>query len=49
MFRWAEVTQRLSLWAEILEMNDQGTHMPVEVQCSNDVLTGGTYQLRQVR
>lgn len=46
--RWSEVTRRLELWVQILELNDVGEFVPVEVQPAKDVHTGGIYQLKQV-
>ena len=46
--RWSEVTQRLELWVEIMELNDQGEYVPVELQTKVDVLTGGIFMIRQV-
>ncbi|VDN28485.1 unnamed protein product [Gongylonema pulchrum] len=46
--RWAEVTRRIELHVDIKEMNDMGQYVSVEVHPSNDVLTGGIYQLKQV-
>lgn len=45
---WAEVIRRVCLWVEIEELNEQGVYVPVEVQQSQDVITGGVYQLKQV-
>ncbi|XP_052390788.1 kinesin-like protein KIF13B isoform X4 [Carassius gibelio] len=45
--RWSEVTRRLELWVQILELNDAGEFVPVEVQPAKDVSTGGIFQLRQ--
>ncbi|XP_073708897.1 kinesin-like protein KIF13B [Garra rufa] len=44
--RWSEVTRRLELWVQILELNDAGEFVPVEVQPAKDVCTGGIFQLR---
>ena len=46
--RWSEVTRRLELWVQILEINEQGEFVPVEVVPAKDVCTGGIFQLRQV-
>lgn len=46
--RWSEVTRRLELWVQILELNDVGEFVPVEVQPARDVHTGGIFQLKQV-
>ncbi|KAK2883835.1 hypothetical protein Q8A67_017472 [Cirrhinus molitorella] len=44
--RWSEVTRRLEFWVQILELNDAGEFVPVEVQPSKDVCTGGIFQLK---
>lgn len=46
--RWSEVTRRLELWIQILEINENGDFVPVEVVPAKDVRTGGIFQLRQV-
>ncbi|KAM6981037.1 kinesin-like protein KIF13B [Aplochiton taeniatus] len=45
--RWSEVTRRLEVWVQILEINENGDFMPVEVVPARDVRTGGIFQLRQ--
>nr|XP_055042010.1 kinesin-like protein KIF13B isoform X1 [Misgurnus anguillicaudatus]XP_055042011.1 kinesin-like protein KIF13B isoform X1 [Misgurnus anguillicaudatus] len=45
--RWSEVTRRLEIWVQILELNDVGEFVPVEVQPAKDVRTGGIFQLKQ--
>ncbi|CAN9506865.1 unnamed protein product [Ophioblennius macclurei] len=45
--RWSEVTRRLEMWIQILEINENGDFVPVEVVPAKDVATGGIYQLRQ--
>uniref|UniRef100_UPI0035901023 kinesin-like protein KIF13A n=1 Tax=Myxine glutinosa TaxID=7769 RepID=UPI0035901023 len=45
--RWAEVTRRLALWVQVQEMNENGVYMPVDVQPSREVGTGGIFQLKQ--
>ncbi|XP_053315234.1 kinesin-like protein KIF13B [Spea bombifrons] len=45
--RWSEVTRKLELWLQILELNENGEYCPVEVIPAKDVQTGGIYQLRQ--
>ncbi|XP_033972659.1 LOW QUALITY PROTEIN: kinesin-like protein KIF13B [Trematomus bernacchii] len=45
--RWSEVTRRLELWIQILEINENGEFVPVEVVPARDVQTGGIFQLRQ--
>jgi len=47
--RWSEVTRRLELWIQILEINESGDFVPVEVVPARDERTGGIFQLRQVR
>ena len=46
--RWNDITRRLMVWVEVLELNDQGQYMPVPVREQVDVKTGGVYQLKQV-
>lgn len=41
--------RKLELWVEIHELNDQGEYTPVEVTSKTEVVTGGVFQLRQVR
>ncbi|KAM8894835.1 kinesin-like protein KIF13B isoform 2-T2 [Spinachia spinachia] len=45
--RWSEVTRRLELWIQILEINENGDFVPVEVVPARDIRTGGIFQLRQ--
>ncbi|CAB1330682.1 unnamed protein product [Coregonus sp. 'balchen'] len=45
--RWSEVTRRLEMWIQVLEINENGDFMPVEVIPVRDVRTGGIFQLRQ--
>ncbi|XP_034164184.2 kinesin-like protein KIF13B isoform X2 [Pangasianodon hypophthalmus] len=45
--RWSEVTRKLEMWVQILELNENGEYMPVEVVAAGDVRTGGVFQLRQ--
>lgn len=40
--------RRLEMWIQILEINDNGDFVPVEVVPARDVETGGIFQLRQV-
>lgn len=47
--RWSEVTRKVELWVQILELNENGEYCPVEVIPAKDVHTGGVFQLRQVR
>ncbi|KAL0969333.1 hypothetical protein UPYG_G00225690 [Umbra pygmaea] len=44
---WSEVTRRLEMWVQVLEINENGDFMPVEVLPARDVRTGGIFQLRQ--
>lgn len=37
------------MWVQILELNENGEYMPVEVVPARDVRTGGIFQLKQVR
>ncbi|XP_067901597.1 kinesin-like protein KIF13B isoform X2 [Heterodontus francisci] len=45
--RWSEVMRKVELWIQILELNENGEYVPVEVTLSKDVCTGGIFQLRQ--
>ncbi|XP_062912548.1 kinesin-like protein KIF13B [Mobula hypostoma] len=45
--RWSEVMRKVELWIQILELNENGDYVPVEVIPSKDVSTGGIFQLRQ--
>ncbi|XP_078085577.1 kinesin-like protein KIF13B isoform X3 [Mustelus asterias] len=45
--RWSEVMRKVELWTQILELNENGEYVPVEVTLSKDVSTGGIFQLRQ--
>ncbi|OCT81429.1 hypothetical protein XELAEV_18028249mg [Xenopus laevis] len=45
--RWSEVTRKVELWVQILELNENGEYCPVEVTPAKDVQTGGIYQLKQ--
>ncbi|XP_063298079.1 kinesin-like protein KIF13B [Pelobates fuscus] len=45
--RWSEVTRKVELWIQILELNENGDYCPVEVIPAKDIQTGGIYQLRQ--
>ncbi|XP_048457335.1 kinesin-like protein KIF13B [Rhincodon typus] len=45
--RWSEVMRKVELWIQILELNENGEYVPVEVTFSKDVSTGGIFQLRQ--
>ncbi|KAF7704029.1 kinesin-like protein KIF13B isoform X3 [Silurus meridionalis] len=45
--RWSEVTRKLEMWVQILELNENGEYIPVEVLSAGDVRTGGIFQLRQ--
>uniref|UniRef100_A0AAQ4PUS4 Kinesin family member 13Ba n=1 Tax=Gasterosteus aculeatus aculeatus TaxID=481459 RepID=A0AAQ4PUS4_GASAC len=45
--RWSEVTRRLEMWIQILEINENGDFVPVEVVPARDIRTGGIFQLRQ--
>lgn len=40
--------RKVELWIQILELNENGEYVPVEVTSSKDVSTGGIFQLRQV-
>ncbi|KAJ8271049.1 hypothetical protein GJAV_G00122190 [Gymnothorax javanicus] len=45
--RWSEVTRKLELWVQILELNEVGEFVSVEVVPARDIRTGGIFQLRQ--
>ncbi len=38
----------MELWVEIMELNEEGQYVPVEIQNKTDVLTGGIFMIRQV-
>ena len=46
--RWAELTSRLEVWVDIMELNDMGEYYPVEMQGKQDVMTGGIFMIKQV-
>lgn len=46
--RWNDVIKRLELWVEIMELNDQGEYVAVELQPKADIKSGGIFQIRQV-
>ncbi|XP_063771146.1 kinesin-like protein KIF13B isoform X2 [Pseudophryne corroboree] len=45
--RWSEVTRKVELWVQVLELNENGDYCPVEVIPAKDLQTGGIFQLRQ--
>ncbi|ETE64232.1 Kinesin-like protein KIF13B, partial [Ophiophagus hannah] len=45
--RWSEVTRKVELWVQILELNENGEYCPVEVTPAKDVHSGGIFQLKQ--
>ncbi|XP_048830805.1 kinesin-like protein KIF13B isoform X2 [Brienomyrus brachyistius] len=45
--RWSEVTRRLEMWVQVLELNENGEYIPVGVVAAPDVRTGGIFQLKQ--
>ena len=45
--RWNELVRKIELWAEIHELNEQGTYSPVELQTRDATECGGIFQLRQ--
>eukprot|EP00731_Ephydatia_muelleri_P010946 Em0005g1532a len=45
--RWAELTSRLEVWVDIMELNDMGEYYPVEMQGKQDVMTGGIFMIKQ--
>uniref|UniRef100_M3ZHX7 Kinesin family member 13B n=1 Tax=Xiphophorus maculatus TaxID=8083 RepID=M3ZHX7_XIPMA len=44
---WSEVTRRLELWVQLMELNEAGDFTAVEVLPAKDVRTGGVFQLKQ--
>ena len=46
--RCYEVMKNLEMWVGILELNDQGSFVPVFIEERKDVKTGGVYVSRQV-
>ena len=46
--RCCEVMKNLEMWVGILELNEQGSYVPVSIEERKDVKTGGVYVLRQV-
>ncbi len=47
MCRWSELTKHLEMTVELMELNDQGEYVPVEIQTKPDVPTGGIFMIRQ--
>ncbi|XP_047194050.1 kinesin-like protein KIF13B isoform X6 [Hippoglossus stenolepis] len=45
--RWSEVTRRLELWVQLMELNEAGQFTAVEVLPAKDIRTGGIFQLKQ--
>ncbi|MCJ8743860.1 hypothetical protein PDJAM_G00099240 [Pangasius djambal] len=45
--KWSEVIRRLELWVQVLELNEGGEFVPVEVTPAKEARTGGVFQLRQ--
>lgn len=45
--RWSELTKHLELSVEMMELNDQGEYVAVEIQSKPDVSTGGVLMIRQ--
>ncbi|EDV23279.1 uncharacterized protein TRIADDRAFT_50560 [Trichoplax adhaerens] len=45
--KWYDYIHQVELWVEILEINDDGEYVPVEVLPRSDNLSGGIFQLRQ--
>ncbi|XP_062267616.1 kinesin-like protein KIF13B isoform X1 [Platichthys flesus] len=45
--RWSEVTRRLEMWVQLMELNEAGQFTAVEVLPAKDVRTGGIFQLKQ--
>ena len=46
--RCCEIMKNLEMWVRILELNNQGSYVPVSIEECKDVKTGGVYVLRQV-
>ena len=42
---WSELTQRLELWVEMMELNDQGEYIPCEIKSKPNVSTGGVFMI----
>ena len=47
ILRWNELSKHLDLLVEMMELNEQGEYVPVEIQSKPDVLTGGIFMIRQ--
>ncbi|XP_017311279.2 kinesin-like protein KIF13B [Ictalurus punctatus] len=45
--KWSEVMRRLELWVQVLELNEGGEFVPVEVTPVKEVRTGGVFRLTQ--
>ncbi|XP_076874130.1 kinesin-like protein KIF13B isoform X2 [Brachyhypopomus gauderio] len=45
--RWSEVKRKLELWVQVLELNEGGEFVAVEVAPAREVHTGGLFLLRQ--
>lgn len=41
--------KRLELWLEILELDDNGEFVPVDVKSKRDIGTGGIFKIHQVK
>ncbi|XP_019855139.1 PREDICTED: kinesin-like protein KIF13B [Amphimedon queenslandica] len=41
------IPKKLEIWVEIMELNDNGDFVPVEVKNKQDVKTGGIYRIHQ--
>jgi hypothetical protein len=42
--RWEEVTKRLEMWIEIMELNERGEYSAVPISEGNNWPTGGIYK-----
>lgn len=45
--RWSDLTRYLDVCVEMMELNDQGEYVAVEIQSKPDVPTGGVLMIRQ--
>ncbi|XP_039605730.1 kinesin-like protein KIF13B [Polypterus senegalus] len=45
--RWSELTRKVEMWIHILEQDENGDYVAVEVVSAKGVCTGGIFQLKQ--
>uniref|UniRef100_A0A8C4X5F8 Kinesin family member 13Ba n=1 Tax=Erpetoichthys calabaricus TaxID=27687 RepID=A0A8C4X5F8_ERPCA len=45
--RWSELTRKVEMWVHILEQDENGDYVAVEVVSTKGVCTGGIFQLKQ--